>query len=322
MSKINVQDFYTYLQSQETAQRFLLHSYQHLNISNPKIKSYENCHTFLYYLKHGLHFYETGKKTTTMIQPILLFYGMAHLIKASLLIKRPDYPESTKLLAHGVSSRKRKKRNYTFMEDKVTIHNHGLYSYFSKHLYHINNPILDKYKMKDLLTLIPEMSTLFSFHHESDMSVIGDMHSQSLTFGNHLLDSYHLTSQAFIERIKPYLPSINHTNINQSNIQLTLEQPFSKSFGPFFFHITDETVYFPKTRELFLPISEVMVHYLLLYNLSMLSRYDAEWWGELLTTKPDIDFPFIKLFLHHTAWKIPVLLGQEMYYDYLLCTTN
>lgn len=322
MTEVKVKDFYTYLQSQDTAQHFLLNAYRHLKIINPEVKSYENCHTFLYYLKHGLHFYEVGKQLTPIIQPILLFYGMAHLIKASLLIKRPDYPESTKLLAHGVSSRKRKRKNYTFMEDEVTVHNHGLYSYFSKYLYQINQPTHHKYKMRDILTLIPEMSALFSFDHQSNMSIIGNLYTQSLIFDNHLLDNYHLTSQAFLGRIKPHLPLIKHTNINQTNIQIELEQPLSKSFGPFFFHIADQKVFFPKRRELFFPISEVMIHYLLLYNLSMLSRYDAEWWGELLTTKPDIDFPFIKLFLHHTAEKVPILLGQEMYQDYLLFTRN
>lgn len=317
MNSKNIQDFYTYIQSQQTAQKFLLHSYQHIGIINPEIKSYENCHTFLYYLKHGLHFYETGKKLTTIIQPILLFYGMVHLIKASLLTKRPNYPESTKLLAHGVSSRKRKKKNYTFMDDEVMIHNNGLYSYFSNHLYQVNKPILNKFQMKDLLTLIPEMSTLLSLDKRPVMSSVGKFQEDSLIFNNRLLDDYHLTSRAFLERIAPHLPPIIHTNINQQNIQIELTKPLTKSFGPFFLHMTDQEVYFPTNRKLFLPISETMIHYLLLYNLSMLSRYETEWWGDLLTTRPDIDFPFIKDFLQLTAEKIPLLIGYEMYQDYL-----
>ncbi len=48
----------------------------------------------------------------------------------------------------------------------------------------------------------------------------------------------------------------------------------------------------------------------------MVSRYETEWWGELITTKPNIDHPFIVDFLHHTSKKIPLLLGYGMYQNY------
>lgn len=56
-----------------------------------------------------------------------------------------------------------------------------------------------------------------------------------------------------------------------------------------------------------------MVHYLLLYNLSMVSRYEAEWWGDLLVTKPEIDYPLITQFLKITAQKVPLLLGETLF---------
>lgn len=322
MENSNSKGFYTYLQSQETAQRFLLYSYQHLGVTDPEVKSYENCPAFLAYLKHGLHFYNIGEKSTMIIKPILLFYGMIHLIKATLLTKRPHYPESTKLLAHGVSSRKRKKRNYTFFNDEVTIHHHGLYTYFSKYLYQVPQSLPNKFKMKDLFSLIPELFHLFRFNQQTHMQVVGKVHKRLLIFDSLLLDHYHLTSEAFLKRIKLQLPSIDHINMNVNNIEITLNNPLSKSFGPFFFHTIEQNIYFPMKRENFLPISEIMVHYLLLYNLSMISRYHAEWWEELLSMPSDLDFPLIKQFLYHSAYKVPLLLEQELYHDYLTWTTH
>src|SRR5690625_3551335 len=127
MNEKNINAFYTFLQSQQTAQHYLFHCYQTHDIVDAEAKSYQNCNSFIYYLKHGLHFYESGKKLTTILQPILFFYGMVHLLKAALLTKRPNYPESTKLLAHGVSSRKRKKKDYNFMDDEIKSHYHGLF---------------------------------------------------------------------------------------------------------------------------------------------------------------------------------------------------
>src|SRR5690625_7504387 len=83
---------------------------------------------------------------------------MTHLLKASLVANRPNYPENTKVLAHGVSSRKRKKKQYVFMNDEVKAQHFGLFPYFSEHLYGFKRPLLDKFNMEFLLGLIPERS--------------------------------------------------------------------------------------------------------------------------------------------------------------------
>src|SRR5690625_91717 len=93
MNVKRIRSFYTYLQSQQTAQQFLMNCYEINQEKDAESKSYENCNAFIYYIKHGLHFYETGKKLHTILQPILFFYGMIHMIKATLLTKRPNYPE-------------------------------------------------------------------------------------------------------------------------------------------------------------------------------------------------------------------------------------
>ena len=56
-----------------------------------------------------------------------------------------------------------------------------------------------------------------------------------------------------------------------------------------------------------------MVHYLLLYNLSMIARYETEWWSELTKMMPNKDYPFIKTFLDITLQKSPFLI-----YEYLM----
>lgn len=311
ITDINI--FYTYLQSQKTAQQFLFQAYQNMDGINPEIKSYENCNAFIYFLKHGAHFYTAGKKADHTIKPLLLFYGMTHLLKASLLANRPNYPESTKILAHGVSSRKRKKKQYIFMDDEVKIQHDGLFPYFSEHLYGIKRPLLNKFTMEFLLGLIPEMSPLFTFNGQNKLHRIGKIGDRTLCFPYSLLNQYHLTKQAFLSRIRPHLPHIMNTNSDQTNIIVQLKKPLTNSTGPFFIHLADQTIYFPSTREQYLPISEVMVHYLLLYNLSMLSRYETEWWGDLLMTMPEVDYPFVVHFLNETANKIPTLLGYDLY---------
>lgn len=84
-------------------------------------KSFENCYPFIYYLEHGKNYYELYKTAPFSIQPMLLFYGISQLFKACLLTIDPNYPESTTVLAHGVTTRKQKKQGYQFLEDEVKV---------------------------------------------------------------------------------------------------------------------------------------------------------------------------------------------------------
>ncbi|WP_164670572.1 YaaC family protein [Virgibacillus doumboii] len=312
MYKEYISAFYTYLQSQETAQKYLYDCYQKLDNVDAAVKSYENCTKFMYYLNHGKQFYDNGRRLDTLLQPILFFYGMIHLLKANLLTLRPNYPESTAILAHGVSSRKRKKKDYSFMQDEVKIQHNGLFPYFSEHLFSIKKTPNEKMKMNYLFALVPEMSALFKLQDQQKMTIIGNVGTKELHFPARILDNYHLTKKSFIQRIRSYLPPIEQTETTKASISVYLSNPFKKVTAPFFTDKANEKIYFPLYREYFSPVSEVMIHYLLLYNLSMLCRYESEWWGELLAEKPDADYPFIKHFLKTTGEKIPLLLGKEL----------
>ncbi|MYL41360.1 YaaC family protein [Virgibacillus salexigens] len=308
----NIQTFVNYLQSQQTSQAYLLHCYKKINCPDAETKSYENCNAFIYYLNHGNKFYQQGKQSEPFMQPILYFYGMVHLIKACLLTQRPNYPESTNLLAHGVTARKRKKKDYTFLKDEVKVQHNGLFPYFSEHLYHQAIPF-EKQSMETLLATLPEMNALFQFHQQQRVVPVGKWNSPLLTFPIRILDSFHLTDKAFIQRIQPFLPKIKYYDCDQEILRMEVVEPITKINGPFFIHGQTKELYFPTNREDYLPIHEVMVHYLLLYNLSMLCRYETEWWGDLFVSKADIDFPFIIHFLELTANKVPLLLGSNLY---------
>lgn len=312
MNKKDIQSFYTYLQSQQTAQQFLLHCYEKNGESEAKKKSYANQHAFLYYVKHGLQFYETGKKLQIIFQPMLFFYGMVHLIKALLLTKRPHYPETTKVLAHGVSTRKRKKKQYTFLHDEVKIQQQGLFLYFSKHLFSIDHLPFEKVTMEELLASIPEMNLFFSFQQTVKMVPIGSNGTNMLAFPIEVLDHYHVTEHAFARKIVNFDHAIYETTRDNEYLYFKLTKPITTFISPFYLNYDDNQIYFPLNREHLLPISEIMIHYLLLYNLSMISRYETEWWGDLVNTMSEMDYPFIKHFLQLTAKKIPFLLGVQL----------
>lgn len=318
MVKNNIDVFFTFLQSQQTAQQYLLKCYRQIEDVDADILSYENCDAFFYYLKHGQTFYEQGKMAPIASKPILYFYGLTHLLKAVLLTKRPYYPETTKILAHGVSSRKRKKKDYTFIDDTIKIKHHGLFNYVSEHVFYNDSHTFEKITMHDLLAMIPEMHEFFLLRDQSMLIHVGMIDDKFVSFPETVLDHYHLTKRRFLQRITPYMPDVDSTEMNHRQLHIKLSEPIHYSNLIFTFDFKREKVYFPSKRHLFIPKSEIMTHYLLLYNLSMLSRYETEWWGNLLQTMDTDDYPFIKHFLDITSDKTQHVIGKMLYDNYLM----
>lgn len=310
MSKQDIAAFYISLQNLQSSQIFLEKCYRNFDGIDGVAKSFENSGTFMYYLDQGQLFLKEGKNGDVRLKPLLYFYGMVHLLKACLLTNRPNYPESTSILAHGVSARKRKKKDYTFIQDEVKIQQNGIFTYTCNHLFSFKTPPFTKVKMGYLFGLLPEMNDLFAYSNKEKSISVGKIGSRSLHFPDSILDNYNLTERAFLQRINAYIPSVRGTEKKNKQLTIDLEKPIQQLNGPFYSHHKKQEIYFPCDRAYFVSVPEILVHYLLLYNLSMISRYETEYWGELFATKHDVDFSFIVHYLAIVVDKIEILFGN------------
>ncbi|OLS33485.1 YaaC family protein [Bacillus sp. MRMR6] len=304
-------DSYTCFFSAEYSQAYLKNKYTKLNIDQAEQKSYENCYPFLYYLEHGQIYYEQAEKAPLILKPILLFYGLAHLIKACVLTVDPAYPETTSVLAHGVSTRKRKKQNYQFFQDEVKIQKNGLFPFISEKLFHMKQLEGEKVIMEDLLRQIPELNGLFSL--QEGASTFTQIYTQDgqMVIPENILDQYHMTESRF----KEFLISRSNSQIEFSEEGLVFTfngTPFNAS-SPLKYDLEKHSYVLPLKKGDLLLYPELLIHYLLLYNLSMIARYETEWWSELTKMMPNRDYPFIYSFLLNTLQKGPFLI-----YEYLM----
>lgn len=298
--------------SAEYCQHYLKNSYLKGNIENPEQKSYENGYAFLYYLEHGQIYYEQAEKAPLVIKPILLFYGLVHLIKACILTVDPSYPETTAVLAHGVSSRKRKKQNYLFFQDEVKLQKNGLFPFMSEKLFHMKQLEGEKVLMEELLQLIPELDELFFILMRKNSFEKLHSNGSQLHIPEKILDTYHMTGSRF----KEFLASKFANGVEFSadeGIHLILNNNPVSAISPLKFHMEEECWTLPINKGKLFNFPELLIHYLLLYNLSMIARYETEWWSELTKMMPNHDYPFIETFLHITLKKGPFLV-----YDYLM----
>lgn len=307
----NFQSFSHFFSASDT-QSFLLNGYQKFGLENAEQKSYQNSYPFIYYLEHAQIYYDQAVRSPLLIKPILLFYGFVHLIKACLLTTNPDYPENTTVLAHGVSTRKRKKQQYDFFEDEVKYQKNGLFPYMLEHMFSLKHLEGDKVTMRELLQQIPELASLFKRLERQETFIKIPLHQSSFIFPIEVMDSYHMTENRFVEYIhnKSFGTLLFKEN-REGGLIFDSSQPHLHLL-PLKYHLEEENFYFSLQKGDFLNYPELIFHYLLLYNLSMIARYETEWWSELIKTMPNRDYPFIVRFLEITSSKGPFLAYQYL----------
>ncbi len=306
---------FLYLSSTETSQQFLFLAYEQQKIPDSKKKSYHNCTAFNSYIEQGITFLDQAGKSPLNIQPILLFYGLVFLIKACILTVDPSYPESSSVLAHGVSTRKRKKQNYLYLQDEVKIQKNGLFPHLSDKMFHMKHLEGIKLKIEALLKEIPELLSFFQKWNAEKYGIKIEKIGDHYCISEEVLDYFNMTK----ERLKHFLHTKSNIDLNFTEINSLLafslkdEKSGRKEILPFRFHILEQTYYLIKNSKDISFFPELSIHYLLLYHLSMLARYEAEWWTELIHHKPSIEYPLIVCYINITFQKIPFLISELIF---------
>ncbi|MGD6969425.1 YaaC family protein [Rossellomorea vietnamensis] len=308
MSPLSVWESLSCFHSAEMAQKYLKKCYQKISLNEADVQSYNNCYPFIYYLEQGELYFKQALATPLSIQPILLFYGYIHLIKACILTIDPFYPQNTSVLAHGVTSRKRKKQQYSFLKDEIKIQKNGLLSHFAKEMFHVKHLEAEKYQMGELLSQIPEMDDTFKLIFNKRTHIPLSLNGKILSFPDEILHHYHMSE----ERLHQFLKEKTENKVDVQDGQLSLQDSVYGEIPPI--RLNNKTSQYSlscdRTQAYTLP--EPIIHYLLLYNLSMIARYETEWWSELLKSNSSDDYPIIKNFLYLSLEKPPALIKNYL----------
>ncbi|WP_176554514.1 YaaC family protein [Bacillus sp. Marseille-P3800] len=289
---------FTFFESASFTKNFLHKHYLTLETKEQaSSKSYMNSYRFMYHIQHGQLYYQQAKLAPVAIKPMLLFYGLSQLLKACILKYDPDYPSKSSVLSHGVSTRKRKKQGYSFLADEVKVQRDGLFPHFMIKMFHMKpNQYSDKYSMSLLFKQLPGLKDAFDSLLSEYPFFSGKITNQIIAFPGVLLDSYHMTAERFAEYL--VAQGVSHKiNVVESKDTLCIHNVVSTAndVNPLF-HFNDR-VFIHAQKDDYLKLPDLMVYYLVLYNLSMICRYETEWWGERLHTLDCDEMPFIKHFL-------------------------
>lgn len=330
---------FRYLETEPTSRKFLASCYEKLGQDHPDRLAFQQSTRFLYLWKQARHFYMTAEEAELSVQPLLLFYGCTHLLKGMLLTRDPAYPQNSRVLQHGVTTRKLKRSAYSFTEDEIRPQKEGFFAHLA-HLFGLS-PLQDRYVVHELLTSIPDVSDAYAVLSDTqalwlrldwDRTTAPITHADpavestvaksieswvSVCFPDKHDGSLAFSGETFSHYIRRLAPSREQAELfrwnNGTRKELLLPYVALGALEQHpLFRLQDQNLYFWNGPSTSLPLPEWASHYLLLYLLSMLCRYETEWWGELTLSHGYAERFLVERFLEYHASAFPTIIMKQI----------
>jgi hypothetical protein len=310
-----------FLETEPSARKYLSECYRNIGLAHPDRAAFQQSSRFLYTWKQARSFYQASTNADLLIRPLLLFYGCTHLLKGVLLTLEPAYPQNSRVLQHGVTTRKLKRNPYQLMEDEVRPQKEGFFAELAKAF----GPTLlkERYLVKELFGSLAALSDAYAaITGESQWHVVQTTTqadgSVIVTFpfrSDGALGFSPETFRQYLQRFAPShltIPAVEYESVSsQKQMRLTSEGMALFSDHPLF-QRDQEKLYLWNGIADTLPLPVWVSHYLLLYVLSMLCRYETEWWGELVWSHSYAETFLIEHFLTYHERAFPTVIMEQM----------
>lgn len=318
-------DTFVFFENEQTANRFLRTQYEKLNLSDPQRSAYKATAKLIYGIKQAREYYRAAESCDIMTKPLLLYYGMMSLTRAYIAARDPDYPTTTSVLKHGLSTRKLKRDSYQFVDDEIRVQKDGLFVVLHNMLGGCMFADRQRIVIKDLLSFIPELSPGFEQlygppsvceieERTSDKQILWDLprwilHSRGYTRDEflNLLNRTHNQTQIQAEGPVFYLTDVDPPG----RIHILHSSPVNEH--PLQIHDLSGKAYlrYPIENDALIP--EISLHFMVMFVLGMLCRYETERWGEMILGFSSQDVYIINEFLNLSMRKFPNLILNELF---------
>ncbi|MDQ0340595.1 hypothetical protein J2S00_003419 [Caldalkalibacillus uzonensis] len=324
------------------AKQYLFQSYKQLTDEKEAERlAYANTHKLIYFIKQGVTYFNEAEKSSIMVKPLLLFYGMTSFKKTLILLHDPDYPKTTSVLQHGLTTRKKKKMNYLFSDDEVKVQKDGLLPCFAKTVLKQPLVINEKYKVKTLLSQCPELQNSYCLLFQRQTFIPVEMPDRATLFKENICPIK--IKQRILRSINIDVSHLHQVlgedskivRIAQENdcVVLYLFVSQEKGDGRTMVHWEDlqaKAGIHPRLcsdyqGQFYLYLGavksfnhELIIYHMIMYILSMLCRYDTEAWGDLLFSFSSSELYLIDEFLTLVFRKYPNLVLNYLFGECLL----
>ena len=284
-----------------------------------KCKKFDNSEKFKFranlikhYITQAKEYYFSARDASVLTKPTLLYYGASCLVKALIISKRCYQDDST---GHGIEVHK---SNVDDLMDFRIKPVKGTFLQLYQVLENKNTKLIKSidFNLEDLLSFIPELRDDFeNIFNKKSLTIkvdrIRDEDGEYLYYeGDYFSDVSILND--FFNNIpnfdKYYLPPlVSPKGIvcfkrPQSNEDIVLRNIMGEEF----------LVSSLQSSENFIYLSQITVHFLILYLLSMLSRYYVNLWLNEKSSDETRYFYIIEKFLDISERKFPNMILNEI----------
>ncbi|MFC4077220.1 YaaC family protein [Salinithrix halophila] len=333
-------NLYLLLENETTAKRFLTEKYRRNGVEHPERAAFRASHALISHVRQARELYRAARESQLLVSPLLAYYGVMNLSKAWMLSFDPEFPRNASVMRHGASTRRRKRSDYRFFSDEVRAQRDGLFPELARKT---GRPVLtgESWTMKSLLALVPELQDGFrQIFHEVSLYPIAVPEripvispEMPFTFEERVLEVLHLPPRRLAERLNGAGReggarfSCGPSAQPQGRVRLLWSHPdslhvnhWNRGFShPWFREDLHGNHYlFPPAHGSAPVLPELFVHYLLLFSLSMLCRYEAPLWGEMIGGSISEEIVLIEEFLQVTLRKFPNLILNALFEEKIL----
>lgn len=315
-------DFFRFLETEPTARRYLAASYTQQGFNSAEKLAFHQSSRLLYTVKHARQYYETAESCDLLIRPLLLYYGCTHLLKALILFKDPAYPQNSRMLQHGVTSRKVKRTPYHMLDDEVRPQKEGLFAHAAKLL---RIPFLqERYTMRELFSLLPELAFAYSniVQTSSWQKIAYSKERGEVCFPSGTCGSLLYSQETFLDYLQRHAQGTVEFALCDKESPLISPDHFPKCLrvkeGLDIGTTLADHPYFAQTLQGYLfwnvegndvPPPRWAVHFLLLYLLGMLCRYEAEIWGDFVCSHSYSELVLVEQFFATHLSQFPQMVS-------------
>lgn len=322
-------DTFMFFENEQTTSRFLRGQYEKIGLDNPQRLAYLATPKVIYGIKQARQYYKAAEYGDIMTKPLLLYYGMMSLARALIATREPEYPSTTSVLKHGLSTRKLKRDAYQFVLDEVRVQKDGVFVVLHSMLQGSDFGERNRVILKDLLSVIPDLSAGFEqiyglpavceieYKNESDAH-FWDLPRKILHARGHTRDEFVQLMNRAANADQP----IFHLKQMDAPGRLHLYHNTPVTDHPMvIFDLSGKPhLRYPHDHDKFIP--EISLHFMLMFVLGMLCRYETERWGEMILLFSSQDVYVINEFLNLSMRKFPNLILNELFdARYVFCTS-
>lgn len=299
-------------------------------------------------IRQAEEIYNLAKSSSVLTKPILLFYGMQRLAKALIFLKNPEV-DINDLRNHGLSGGGISDQIEKFWDNKITKTKKGIFPEFSRWttknnvlfqatIYgeddtHYTNYFVhqsdisgflnsSEFKIYDLFSLVPELYDLFYIFKMENKLLIHCHFAFRVHPDNKIDELLNIQKKLELDSLKTRFPSIGiFTSFKEQPNQFTIS---SKRIDE---EIFPDPLVETELNETYLiaspsnanNISDLNVHYVLMFLLNHIARYKTRLYTQMMSSKEKSEpITFIQKILEVTEHKFPKLILDQLLEEYFL----